>query len=124
VNSSNRLRAIEQGRVRLRWRDYQHHDQQKTMTLEAPEFIRRFLLHVPPRLVPPHPPLRPSQRPNPRRETEPMPTGAGHATRLLAPALRRDYRDAYEALTGVSLRVCPVCQYDQMVRAATLPQQG
>jgi Putative transposase len=28
------------------FKDYRHHAQQKTMTLEAEEFIRRFLLHV------------------------------------------------------------------------------
>ena len=30
----------------FRWKDYRDNDHCKTMTLEAPEFIRRFLLHV------------------------------------------------------------------------------
>ena len=30
----------------FRYKDYRHDAQQKTMTLEAEEFIRRFLLHV------------------------------------------------------------------------------
>lgn len=34
---------------RLQWRDYRDNHQQKTMTLSAEEFIRRFLLHVLPR---------------------------------------------------------------------------
>ena len=28
------------------WKDYRHHDKRKVMTLDADEFIRRFLLHV------------------------------------------------------------------------------
>ena len=44
--SNNRLLDIEDGQVRFRWKDYRHHNRQKTMTLTAEEFIRRFLLHV------------------------------------------------------------------------------
>ena len=34
------------GRVTFRWRDSAHGNQTKLMTLDAVEFIRRFLLHV------------------------------------------------------------------------------
>ncbi|EQD26828.1 Transposase, IS801/IS1294, partial [mine drainage metagenome] len=44
--SNNRLLDIEDGRVTFRWKDYRDGDAQKTMTLAAEEFIRRFLLHV------------------------------------------------------------------------------
>ena len=44
--SNNRLLNIKDGKVTFCWKDYRHHDQPKTMTLEAEEFIRRFLLHV------------------------------------------------------------------------------
>jgi hypothetical protein len=37
------------GRVRFRWRDAKDHSQIKEMSLDAVEFIRRFLLHVLPR---------------------------------------------------------------------------
>jgi len=36
----------EYGRVHFRWRDSQHGNEVKEMSLEAVEFIRRFLLHV------------------------------------------------------------------------------
>jgi hypothetical protein len=39
---------------------------------------------------------------------------------LSPPTAPRDYRDVYEALTGVSLRVCPVCQHGRMVWIAPL----
>jgi hypothetical protein len=44
--SNNRLLDIAEGKVTFRYKDYRHNAQQKTMTLEAGEFIRRFLLHV------------------------------------------------------------------------------
>lgn len=44
--SNGRLLDIEAGRVRFRWRDSKDHNQIKKMSLDAVEFIRRFLLHV------------------------------------------------------------------------------
>jgi hypothetical protein len=41
--SNNRLLDIAQDKVTFRYKDYRHDAQQKTMTLEAEEFIRRFL---------------------------------------------------------------------------------
>jgi hypothetical protein len=44
--SNHRLRALENGHVSFDWKDYADHSRRKTMTLDAVEFIRRFLLHV------------------------------------------------------------------------------
>jgi hypothetical protein len=44
--SNGRLLKLENGKVRFRWRDSQDHNQIKEMSLDAVEFIRRFLLHV------------------------------------------------------------------------------
>jgi hypothetical protein len=44
--SSGRLISCENGRVTFRWRDSANGNQQKLMTLDAVEFIRRFLQHV------------------------------------------------------------------------------
>ena len=50
--SNNRILEAQDGKVSFRWRDYADGDKQKIMTLQADEFIRRFLLHVlPPRFV-------------------------------------------------------------------------
>ncbi len=128
--SNHRLPSLDRGQIRFRWKDYRHHDRQKTMTLAADEFIRRFLLHVLPAGF--------------HRIRHYGFLGNRHRARQLArcrallampPALPsstalRDYRDIYEALTGVSLRVCPVCQQGQMVWIAPLapgtraPPQG
>jgi len=123
--ANQRLLAIDGEQVRFRYKDYRDHDRQKTMALDADEFIRRFLLHVLPggfhrirhygflgnrfRVV----------KLARCRELLGMP-----APLEVPPTARpRDYRDVYEALTGVSLRVCPVCQHGQMVRVATLPRE-
>ena len=47
--SNDRLVDHRDGHVRFRWKDYADHDRLKIMTLEADEFLRRFLIHVVPR---------------------------------------------------------------------------
>jgi hypothetical protein len=44
--SNSRPLSLENGRVTFAWKDYAGGNQSKTMTLDAVEFIRRFLLHV------------------------------------------------------------------------------
>ena len=44
--SNSRLQDITENKVAFRYKDYRHDAQQKTMILEAQEFIRRLLLHV------------------------------------------------------------------------------
>ncbi len=86
------------------------------MTLAATEFIRRFLLHV---LPTGFQRMRYYGLLGNRHRAEKL----ARCRRLLgmpasaAPATvdTLDYRDRVEALTGVSLRVCPVCHDGQMV---------
>ena len=114
--ANQRLLDLDDGQVRFRYTDYRAPAAPKTMTLDATEFIRRFLLHV-------------------------LPTGfhriryygllgnrhrVAHLARCRAlldtPAppppdetgRPRDYRDRYERLTGRSLRLCPRCQHGHM----------
>jgi len=44
--SNQRLVSLDDGKVTFRWKDYAHGNAQRTMTLDAVEFIRRFLLHT------------------------------------------------------------------------------
>jgi hypothetical protein len=114
--SNNRLVSMDNGKVRFRWKDYRDGSHQKIMTLEAAEFIRRFLIHVLPDGF--------------HRIRYYGFLGNCHRTRKLAqcrdllgmtpvglsgidpPA---DYRDRYEILTGRSLRDCPHCHTGTMV---------
>ena len=45
----SRLVSVEDGKVTFRWKDYAHGNRQRTMSLDAVEFLRRFLLHVLPK---------------------------------------------------------------------------
>lgn len=47
--ANSRLRNLEHGQVTFRYKDYARGNEQRTMTLTATEFLRRFLLHVLPR---------------------------------------------------------------------------
>ncbi len=47
--TNQRLVALENGQVTFRWKDYKRGQQLRTMTLDAMEFLRRFVLHVLPR---------------------------------------------------------------------------
>ena len=112
--SNNRLVSMAEGKVRFRWKDYRNGNRQKTMTLQAGEFIRRFLIHVLPDGF--------------HRIRYFGFLGNCHRARKLdlcrellgmAPAAPADppadYRDRYEALTGSTLRQCPHCLTGMMV---------
>ena len=47
--SNHRLVAVTDDTVSFRWKDYRHGNQIHTLTLDADEFLRRFLLHVLPK---------------------------------------------------------------------------
>lgn len=44
--SNHRIKNVEKGRVTFSYKDYSDNNKAKEMTLEAEEFIRRFLLHI------------------------------------------------------------------------------
>ena len=47
--SNQRLISLDDGKVTFRWKDYRHGSRLRAMTVDAIEFIRRFLLHVLPK---------------------------------------------------------------------------
>jgi hypothetical protein len=118
--SNHRLLDMDKGQVRFAYKDYgaDPPDSQKTMTLTATEFIRRFLLHVLPTgfhriryygfLGARH-----------RREKLARCRRLLGATASVTPSADAtslpDYRDRTEALTGTSLWICPACHQGQMI---------
>jgi hypothetical protein len=50
--SNHRLLTVTESEVRFRWKDYAHSSKQRTITLAAEEFLRRFVQHVLPRGFP------------------------------------------------------------------------
>jgi len=50
--SNHRIVSVDDGKVTFRYKDYRDGNRQKTMILDATEFLRRFCLHIlPPRFV-------------------------------------------------------------------------
>jgi hypothetical protein len=117
--SNNRLLDMEEGQVRFRYKNYREdHPQPTTMTLPAGEFIRRFLLHVLPAGF--HRIRHYGLLGNRYRQEN-----LARCRQLLGTISREtpesvvtsppDHRDRYEALTGISLRACPVCRDGHML---------
>jgi hypothetical protein len=44
--TNNRIKDIESGEIKFKYKDYSDNNKMKTMKLDAKEFIRRFLLHI------------------------------------------------------------------------------
>ena len=124
--SNNRLLDIAHGKVTFRYKDYRHDAQQKTMTLEAEEFIRRFLLHVLPagfqriRYYGFLANRYREQKLERCRELLDMPPAPEPP--ILESA--KDYRERYEELIGRSLRECPVCHQGRMLVIQILPRSA
>ena len=122
--SNNRLLDIDHGKISFRWKDYRDDSRQKTMTLEADEFIRRFLLHVLPdgfqRLR--HYGFLSRRYRQAKLALCRQLLGVNLTlTVTVTQQDKPDYRDLCEKLTGQSLRECPVCHAGQMVVIAILP---
>jgi hypothetical protein len=116
--SNNRLLDIEDGHVTFRWKDYRNGDAQKTMTLTAEEFIRRFLLHVlPPGLqrIRYYGFLGNRYREEKLAQCRSLLQVNGTTPEKADAEAPADYRERYEALTGVSLQSCPVCRRGRMM---------
>ena len=118
--ANSRLVGLADGRVNFLWRDYRHHDKRKVMTLDADEFIRRFLLHVLPDGF--HRVRHYGYLANGVRVAK-----LACCRRLLAapepapPAAASDYRERYQQLTGRSLDLCPCCG-GRMVEIGVIPR--
>jgi hypothetical protein len=106
--ANSRLLGCEDGRVSFRWKDYRADNKSKVMTLDADEFIRRFLLHVLPKG------FRRIRHFGFLANVCRAAKLAAIRTALQAPqpsrtAKRDDYRERYAVLTGHRIDLCPVC---------------
>lgn len=119
--ANQRLLDMEDGHVRFRYTDYRADPPQapQTMTLDAPEFIRRFLLHVLPHgfhRIRYYGWLGHRHRTETLARCRPLLGTTAAAAPLPDEATPpADYRDRYQSLTGVSLRTCPVCTEGHMI---------
>jgi len=119
--SNNRILTIRDGNVSFLWRDYADDNRQKTMTLQAGEFIRRFLLHVlPARYVR----IRHfgllanrSRKDNIASCRELLGTGKTVTTEK---ARQETWQEQLLRICGINVTICPVCQKGKMSRIALL----
>ena len=117
--SNHRLLDIADGQVRFQWKDYRHPGQQKTMTLSAEEFIRRFLLHALPdgfQRIRYYGLLGNRYRHEKLARCREL---LGMAAPVEAPPLGNN-QDQHERLTGSSLRECPLCHRGRMLMVEIL----
>ena len=106
--TNHRIISMEDGKVSFLWKDYADGNKQKVMTLEAFEFIRRFLLHVlPDGFVK----IRHFGFLSNRRRKECL-----EACRMLLgvkkpePPLAETWQESLLRITGIDLTRCPVCE--------------
>jgi hypothetical protein len=115
--SNSRIIDIDDGKVRFRWKDYRHGSQQKVMTLDAGEFIRRFLIHILPegfKRIRYYGFLGNRYRKQKLarcRELLRMTSTDTHTE----PEQRSDWPDKAEDRTAACLRQCPSCHQGRMV---------
>ncbi|WP_168787612.1 IS91 family transposase [Paraburkholderia aromaticivorans] len=120
--SNNRLLAFDGHTVQFCWKDYRHESRQRTMTLTADEFIRRFLLHVLPdgfKRIRSYGWLANCHRADKLATCRQLLGVEAPAAAAAEPG--EDYRDRYQRLTGKSLRDCPVCGKGHMLRIEDMP---
>lgn len=119
--SNHRLLKIEDDRVWFRWKDYRHASVEKTLALDAVEFLRRFLLHVLPSgfvrirhfgfLANCHAQDK-LTRCRQLLEVEPA--------SLLLPTPPADWKTLLHQLTRQLVDLCPLCQKGRLVRVQLL----
>jgi Putative transposase/Transposase zinc-binding domain len=118
--ANSRLVAIGEARISFLWKDYRHHGKRKVMTLDADEFMRRFLLHVLPDGF--HRIRHYGYLANGHRAAKLVECRRLLSAPTPAPLMpTADYRQRYQQLTGRSLEFCPCCG-GRMVLSAVVPR--
>lgn len=117
--SNNRIIKVEDGKVTFRWRDYHDDNKLKVMTLDAFEFIRRFLLHI---LPDNFYKIRYYGLLSSRNKK----TKLKLCKELLCPSYQEDltrsksWQQLLSELTDIDLRICPCCRKGKMVTKEVL----
>jgi hypothetical protein len=119
--SNHRLLSLEDGKVTFSWRDYKNGGARRTMTVDALEFTRRFLLHVLPSgfmRVRYYGFLANRYR---AKKLQLCRTLIGVPnTPAPDPTEELNWADLFQALTGVDPLACPQCKQGRMIRIEIL----
>jgi hypothetical protein len=106
--TNHRIVGMENGKVSFLWKDYADGNKQKVMTLDASEFIRRFLLHVlPDGFVK----IRHFGFLSNRRRKECIDTCRTLlGVRKPEPVPSETWQESHLRITGIDLTRCPLCE--------------
>jgi len=114
--SNDRIMKLDGDQVTIRYRDSADHNKTKLMTLNAFEFIRRFLLHVLPdgfMKIRHYGILSNRSRKTKLRRCKQLLGVAEHRGRQKQPRL--SWQDLLLRVTGIDPRICPQCGKGKMV---------
>jgi len=119
--SNDRLVKMEDNKVTFRWRDSADNDKIKWLTLEAFEFIRRFLLHVlPSQFVKIRYYGILSHRSRKGKLLRCKKLLGVLISEEAKQVLKETWQDLLARITGIDPRVCPYCGKGKMIQRETL----
>ena len=115
--SNQRIVSLHDDRVTFTWRDYKDNDKTKLMTIDASEFIRRFLLHVlPSRFVK----IRHYGILSNRNRNSKLRLCQKLTFSRIRESQKLSMAELLLKITGLDLRVCPSCGEGTMIRKLDL----
>jgi len=119
--SNNRIISIDNGRVTFTYKDRQKEDEIKKMTLDADEFIRRFLLHVLPKGLIKIRYFGFLAHTNKKKDI-PLIRKLIDPDATLPEKIDESINEMMLRLTGIDISCCPKCKKGKMIRIRNLPK--
>jgi hypothetical protein len=119
--SNNRIIAIDNGRVTFTYRDRKRDNEIKEMTLDADEFIRRFLLHVLPKGLIKIRYFGFLAHTNKKKEI-PLIRKLIDPDATLPEKIKETIYEMMLRLTGIDITCCPKCMGGKMTKIRKLPK--
>jgi predicted Zn-ribbon and HTH transcriptional regulator len=121
--SNNRIISIDNGQVTFTYRDRKNDNEIKKMTLDADEFIRRFLLHVLPKGLIKIRYFGFLAHTNKKKDI-PLIRKLINSDATLPEKINESINEMMLRLTGIDISCCPVCKKGKMIRIRKLPIQN
>jgi hypothetical protein len=132
--ANHRLVSLVEGKVIFRARDNSKPGRQRLVNATAPEFIRRFLLHIlPPRFVkirhfglmaPCNAKTKLEKARGLIRLQEPRAHDEPDCHTLDTPRKNKTWQEMLQALTGMDLTTCPQCGKGRLIRVKLMDNES
>ena len=119
--SNNRIISIDDGRVTFTYKDRQNDNEIKKMTLDADEFIRRFLLHVLPKGLIKIRYFGFLAHTNKKKDI-PLIRKLIDPDATVPEKINESISEMMLRLTGIDITCCPQCKKGKMIRIRKLPK--